>query len=182
MTAYPPTYCPDCGHELDESGAPRYRCPACERSVYHAPSIAASVAVVDAAENRVLLGERGTPPSQGRLTMPAGHVDLWEEPATAAARELEEETGLAADPAALTLLDLRDLTAEADETGITEVKQVICADYAVPFERTSGEPAAADDLDAVRWADPEAFGELPWAYAADPAVCRAAFEAVGDDG
>lgn len=176
MTAYPPTYCPDCGHELDESGAPRYRCPACERSVYHAPSIAASVAVVDAAENRVLLGERGTPPSQGRLTMPAGHVDLWEDPETAAARELEEETGLAVEPAALTLLGVRNLDAEADETGITGVKQVICADYAVSYAQATGDPAAADDLDAVRWVTPAEFEDVPWAYAEDPEICRTAFE------
>lgn len=178
MTEYPPTYCPDCGTELDDSGAPRYRCRSCERSVYHQPSIAASVAVVDPVENRVLLGERGTPPSQGRLTMPAGHVDLWEEPETAAARELEEETGLAVDPEELTLLGLRDLDAEADETGITEVKQVICADYAVSYARVTGEPEAADDLDAVRWVTPAEFEEVPWAYAEDPAICGAAFDVV----
>lgn len=181
MTEYPPTYCPDCGTELDDGGAPRYRCPGCERSVYHTPSIAASVAVVDAAENRVLLGERGTPPGEGRLTMPAGHVDLWEAPETAAARELAEETGLTVDPEALTLLGVRDLDALADEAGITEVKQVICADYAVSFERASGDPAAADDLDAVQWATPAAFDDVPWAYAADSAVCRDAFDTVASE-
>lgn len=179
MTEYPPTYCPACGTELDDSAAPSYRCPGCERSVYHGPSIAASVAVVDPAENRVLLGERGAPPSEGRLTLPAGHVDLLEDPETAAARELEEETGLAVDPEALTLLGLRDLDAEADETGITEVKQVICADYAVSYAHATGEPTAADDLDTVRWTTPVEFDGVLWAYAEDPAVCRAAFDAVG---
>ncbi|GAB7011831.1 NUDIX domain-containing protein [Halolamina salina] len=178
MTEYPPEFCPYCGSELDASGAPRYRCPGCERSVYHSPSIAASVAVVDETTGELLLGERGTPPSQGRLTMPAGHVDLWEEPATAAARELEEETGLAVDPEALILLGVRDLDAEVDETGITEEKQVICADYAVSFARTSGEPAAADDLDTVQWVAPAEFETLPWAYTGDPAVCRAAIDQV----
>jgi len=178
MTEYAPTYCPDCGTELVNGEAPRYRCPGCERSVYHQPSVAASVAVVDPVERRMLLGERGTPPSEGRLTMPAGHVDLWEEPETAAARELEEETGLAVDPAALTLIGVRSLEAEADGTGITEVKQVICVDYAVSYAQATGEPAAADDLDAVRWVTPAEFEDVPWAYAGDPERCRAAFEVV----
>jgi 8-oxo-dGTP diphosphatase len=178
VTEYPPTYCPDCGTELDDSEAPRYRCPGCERSVYHSPSIAASVAVVDPTENRVLLGERARPPSEGRLSMPGGHVDLWEAPETAAARELTEETGLTVATEALLLLGVRDLDALADETGLTDVKQMVCADYAVSFERTNGEPAAADDLDALRWATPEAFDRLPWAYAEEPAVCRDAFERV----
>lgn len=158
MTEYPPTYCPACGTELDDSAAPSYRCPGCERSVYHGPSIAASVAVVDPAENRVLLGERGAPPSEGRLTLPAGHVDLLEDPETAAARELEEETGLAVDPEALTLLGLRDLDAEADETGITEVKQVICADYRLVRARDGRAHGGRrprrrplDDSGGVRW-------------------------------
>lgn len=180
MTEYPPTYYPDCGSELDTGGAPRYRCPDCERSVYHSPSVAASVAVVDCESDRVLLGERGTPPSEGRLTMPGGHIDLWEAPEAAAVRELAEETELTVDAANLTLLGVRDLEAEVDETGITTVKQVVCVDYAVPFEQAHGDPAAADDLNALEWVTAADFDTVPWAYAEDPAVCRTAFERLSE--
>ena len=163
MTDYPPTYCPSCGAELDDASAPRYRCPGCDRRVFHSPAVAAAVAVVDRDRVEMLLGERGVPPSEGRLSTPGGHVELGEQPEESAARELEEETGLVADPADLVLVDARNLDPLGDPGGASE-KEVVCLDYAVDAALVEGEPEAADDLAGVRWVGVEERGEVPWAF------------------
>ncbi len=43
---------------------------------------------------QVLLEKRGTPPNKGKWCIPGGHVELNENPLSAAARELFEETNL----------------------------------------------------------------------------------------
>jgi len=179
VTDFPPDFCPYCGAELRGDG-PRYRCPDCERGVYHSPAVAAAVAVVDSTGDspRVLLGERGVVPAEGRFSTPGGHVDFGEEPRTTAPRELAEETGLRVDPDDLRLLAARDLETVVAEPGLTDAKQVICVDYAVELGDTDGEPSADDDLAGLRWASESEFDEIEWAYTDDAAICRAAFAAV----
>ncbi|WP_435119466.1 NUDIX domain-containing protein [Halolamina sp. C58] len=180
MTDFPPSFCPYCGAEL-RGEEPSYRCPDCDSSVYHSPAVAAAVAVVDSgADPRVLLGERGAAPAEGRFSTPTGHVDFGESPRLTAARELEEEAGLRVDPRDLRLLEARDLETVVPEPGLTDEKQVICIDYAVTLSDTDGEPSAGDDLAGLCWASEPAFGEIEWAYTDDAAVCRAAITAVGE--
>lgn len=189
MTDFPPAFCPYCGAEL-RGEEPHYRCPDCGEGVFHSPAVAAGVVVVDTgatgdgrpdrdqtgADPRVLLGERGEAPAEGRYSTPAGHVDFGESPRVTAARELEEETGLRVDPADLRLLEARDLETVVPEPGLTDRKQVICVDYAVALGETAGEPAASDDLSGLRWASESAFDGIEWAYTDDAAVCRAAID------
>lgn len=178
MTEYPPTFCPSCGAELDDAASPRYDCPGCGRSVFHSPAVAAAVAVVDVDEARILLGERGIPPSEGRLSTPGGHVELGEEPEAGAVRELEEETGLVADAADLVLVDARNLTPLGDEAS-EEAKEVVCLDYAVDAAVVEGEPTAADDLTGVQWVGVEERGEVPWAFSGYEEFVAEAVDAVG---
>lgn len=163
MTEYPPTCCPSCGSELD-AHPPRYDCPDCGNSVWHSPSVAAAVAVVDLDEETMLLGERGVPPSEGRHSTPGGHVELGEDPEEAGVRELEEETGLVADPTDLVLVDARNLDNLGDDAGRVTEKEVICLDYAVDASLVSGDLEPADDLAVVKWVGIDEAGEVPWAF------------------
>ncbi|MFW5939706.1 MAG: NUDIX domain-containing protein [Halolamina sp.] len=189
MTDFPPAFCPYCGAEL-RGEDPRYRCPDCERAVFHSPAVAAGVVVVDrgasgddrpgcentTAETRVLLGERGEAPAEGRFSTPAGHVDFGESPRTTAARELEEEAGVYVDPTDLRLLEARDLEPVVPEPGLTDEKQVICVDYRVSLIETAGKQTAGDDLAGLRWVTESEFDAVEWAYTDDEEVCRAAID------
>jgi 8-oxo-dGTP diphosphatase len=179
MTDFPPDFCPYCGAELRGEG-PKHRCPDCGSGVFHSPAVAAAVAVVDRSgeKPRVLLGERGVAPAAGRFSTPGGHVDFGEGPRAAAARELEEETGLNVDPDDLRLLEARDLETVVPEPGLTDEKQVICVDFALALADAEGEPGASDDLADLRWESEESFDGVDWAYTDDEAVCRAAIAAV----
>jgi ADP-ribose pyrophosphatase YjhB (NUDIX family) len=94
------TYCPQCTTELatDETGAtPRRRCPACGFVHWRNPGVGAAVVIRDD-EGKLLLIRRGPGATRAGLwAVPAGFVDYGEEIRAAAARELEEETGLIAE-------------------------------------------------------------------------------------
>ncbi len=98
-------YCPDCGAELttiEFEGRERNHCSSCEQTWWHQSVPTTSVTVRD--DDRVLLIQRGGGRDAGRWDLPAGHPEYDEPAREAAARELREETGLVADPDALTLV------------------------------------------------------------------------------
>ncbi|MGA2736190.1 MAG: NUDIX domain-containing protein, partial [Bryobacteraceae bacterium] len=57
------------------------------------PRIGSAMIVKDEA-NRILLGKRDKDPQRGSWVLPGGKIRAFESIAEAAARELEEETGL----------------------------------------------------------------------------------------
>jgi ADP-ribose pyrophosphatase YjhB (NUDIX family) len=88
-------FCLACGAEMEIKiafGRLRPVCPACGRVHFRDPKVAAAVLVEK--DGKVLLVQRGNVPQQGKWTLPAGFVDINEDPKIAAARECFEETGL----------------------------------------------------------------------------------------
>jgi len=105
MVAIEPRFCHQCGTELvdrEYDGRLRRFCPDCERYLFRNAVPAVDVFVRDG-DRLLLLREPG---EDGRWVIPGGHSEYDEEPVDAAARELEEETGLRADPEDLSLLSV----------------------------------------------------------------------------
>jgi len=88
-------YCLICGtklqqHEVD--GRIREHCQACGWIYYEQRKISAGVRISQ--EDKLLLVRRGIEPWFGKWYLPAGFVEVDEEPRIAAIREAFEETGL----------------------------------------------------------------------------------------
>jgi 8-oxo-dGTP diphosphatase len=87
-------FCPQCGTPLEIRflhGHDRPACPACAFVYYAGPKVA--VGVVISQEGQILLNRRAIDPGKGRWSFPSGYVDLGESTASAAVREVKEETG-----------------------------------------------------------------------------------------
>jgi ADP-ribose pyrophosphatase YjhB (NUDIX family) len=134
-------FCPRCGTPIkleNKFGKVRPVCPACGWMYFADPKVAAAVLVEQ--EGRVLLVRRANEPFRGLWTLPAGFVDADEDPASAAARECLEETGL-------TVRVTRALEVIAGREHARGADFVIV--YAAQVE--SGILQAADDADEVGW-------------------------------
>jgi 8-oxo-dGTP diphosphatase len=88
-------YCLHCGSELKNQvieGRLRARCEKCGWVNYEQRKVSAGVRVEK--DGKLLLVQRGIDPWQGCWHMPAGYLEVDEEPVDAATREAFEETGL----------------------------------------------------------------------------------------
>lgn len=75
----------------------RQRCPTCGWIHYPLPNIAATVVI--SYQGGIVLVQRDIEPDRGIWHLPIGHIEYGEDPAAAALREGQEETGLElADP------------------------------------------------------------------------------------
>lgn len=132
------------------------------------------MAVVDG--DRILLVEIADehrvadPPYQAESEwmLPGGHPELGEQPRIAAARELQEETGLAVEPDALSLFD-------AVARQVVEGAYALVVLYAVERAATTGTLEAASDANDARFWTPtelanagKSFRELH----SEPSECR----------
>ncbi|MDX8541305.1 NUDIX domain-containing protein [Mesorhizobium sp. M4B.F.Ca.ET.215.01.1.1] len=100
---------------------------------------AVSVAIVRG--DKVLLVKRARPPSQGLYAYPGGKVEPGETQAQAAARELEEETGLRADG----YRPLRDI--HIDGSGENHAVDYLLTVFGAAY--AGGEPVASDDAETA---------------------------------
>lgn len=88
-------HCIRCGTPVEQGehyGQIRPFCPACGWIYFADPKVAAAVLVEEG--GHILLVRRVNEPFQGMWTLPAGFINAGEDPAEAARRECEEESGL----------------------------------------------------------------------------------------
>jgi ADP-ribose pyrophosphatase YjhB (NUDIX family) len=136
---------------------PRQTCGACGYVHYVGPALAAGVILRH--DGRICLVRRAHDPGYGKWTFPGGFVDVGEEPAAAALRELCEETGCEGE------ID-RFLGAYAS-TG-PQGKAVVILVYAGSLK--GGGAGASEEVQETRWFGPK---ELPWDEFAFPSTVAA---------
>ena len=105
-------FCAECGANVSlqtiaGDNRRRFVCEGCGKTHYQNPSVlvAAYVCVGD----RILWIRRGIAPAAGKWAMPGGFMENDETPETAAARELQEETGIVVDAEAMTLVSVSSI-------------------------------------------------------------------------
>ena len=103
--------------------------------------------VVTRPDGMLLLVQRGRDPFRGCWALPGGFMEMDETIEHCAARELREETGIAVDPAALTLVGVYSAP-DRDPRGRT-----VTAAYAIHSSLLiqHSSLAAGDDAAEVRW-------------------------------
>jgi ADP-ribose pyrophosphatase YjhB (NUDIX family) len=139
------SYCPQCGEALEVrhvEGRSRDYCAECGCILYRNPKPCAGVIVVDGPE--VLLVKRTEPPAVGSWSLPAGFLEADEPPATAAVRELTEETSLSVAEEDVKLHETSFVERSADEF-------VLVVIYVAPRSATTGHPAAGSDAAEARF-------------------------------
>jgi 8-oxo-dGTP diphosphatase len=142
---FQPSHCQYCGTELEEKhaeGKERPYCPSCDRILWqNAEPVAA---VVLRRGDEILFVKRGIEPGKGEWSLPAGFLEYEEEPDQAAARELEEETGLRVEPSDLEIFETMNIERFPGQ-------RLVALVFSVNAEKASGEISAGDDAEDSRF-------------------------------
>jgi 8-oxo-dGTP diphosphatase len=112
------------------------------------PRIGSAVIVRDEA-NRILLGRRNKDPQRGSWVLPGGKIHAFESIAEAAARELEEETGLK--------IEVQGQFRVYEIVNPPDEHRIIIYSWG---RARGGIPKASDDLSDVRFVPVEELGDL----------------------
>ena len=102
------------------------------------PTVGAG-AVVQDADGRLLVVQRGKAPARGRWSLPGGRVEPGERAADAAAREVAEETGLR--------VEVTSFVGFSEAIGGDH--HIVILDFLAAV--TGGQLVAGDDADAAAW-------------------------------
>jgi 8-oxo-dGTP diphosphatase len=161
MSCNPPQYrfCPCCGGPLEtrpRGDRDRLVCRECRKVLYINPAV--GVAVVVRRGQEILWGRRKGGPYQGSWCLPCGYVEWGEEVRAAAAREFEEETGLAVEVEEVLAVYSNFHDPQRLTVGIWFAGKVV-----------GGTLQAGDDLSEVRFFPLEIL-PLPLAFATDALV------------
>ena len=92
--AYTYKFCPNCGLFLHPNKDGLMECGKDGCGFVHWDNPTPAVAVVVPINDGVLLVQRGIEPHKGKWCLPCGFLNPKEDPATAAIREVKEETGV----------------------------------------------------------------------------------------
>ena len=159
-------YCCRCAGPLTTrpvAGKPRRVCPACSHIHFVEPKLGVGVLVVE--NGRLLLVKRGMPPEKGKWSLPAGYVDIGEDPAEVAVRETREETGLRVSVDGL--IDVYHNPPQQGGAGVFILYRAVCL---------GGTLRAADDADEAAFFGLDELPELAFAST------RAAVQRLRGDG
>lgn len=150
-------FCMRCGHSLElqyESARLRPICPRCGWVYYFAPQVAATAILTRAADDKILLVQRGEDPGKGLWGLPGGFVELGETVQDALCREVLEETGYEIELGAL--IDVWSF--------FNEVKKLAGVVLIYQASVVNGALAIASDSIAAEWATLERALEFPLAF------------------
>ena len=142
---FEPSYCRYCGNELEKKhaeGRERPYCPNCDRILWqNAEPVAATVVRKG---DEILFVKRGIEPGKGEWSLPAGFLEFDEEPAKAAVRELEEETGLRVKASEMEIFQSMALERFPGQ-------RLVAFIFTVDAEEAEGEIKAGDDAEDARY-------------------------------
>jgi 8-oxo-dGTP diphosphatase len=113
------------------------------------PRIGSALLVRDEA-NRILLGQRNKDPQRGSWVIPGGKIHAFESIADAAARELQEETGLK--------VEVGNQFRVYEIVNPPNEHRIVIYSWAKVIE---GTPRASDDLSEVKFFPMEELGDVP---------------------
>lgn len=143
---FKPSNCPYCGEGLEEKffeDKERLYCSECDRVIWRNAEPVSAVLVEK--EDKLLFVKRGIEPGKGKWSLPAGFLEYREQPEKGAVRELEEETGLKADPNKIELIDSLNMERFPGQRLLATV-------YRIDYQRVEGKLKAGDDaVEASLW-------------------------------
>jgi len=128
-------FCPRCGGNLTREDD-HLTCDGCG-SLYWANALPGVQGILER-DGRVLLARRAHEPRKGYWDLPGGFLDETEDPLDGLRREFREETGLEVEPVEFLRIDIEPY----DGRHVFSVTWIV---------RAEGEPAAADDVEELRW-------------------------------